>query len=78
MFNKRNLKVNVEVYRKLEIWYRDLHKKIKIYQSSLKNVYNSFANEKTGNARLFVDAESYFEDLYDSLMVAQESIFIAG
>lgn len=30
------------------------------------------------NARWLVDAESYYEDLYDKLMNAEESIYIAG
>lgn len=62
-----------------EIWYDLILTKIKLYQSSVKNIYDSFANEKNFcNARWFVDANSYFEDLHTKLMSAKESIYIAG
>ena len=48
-------------------------------ESNVKNIYESFANEKNScNARWFVEASTYFSDLYDQLMKAKESIYIAG
>jgi phospholipase D1/2 len=45
----------------------------------VKNIYDSFANEKyLCNTKWFVDAESYFDHLYDKLMSAKENIYIAG
>jgi phosphatidylserine/phosphatidylglycerophosphate/cardiolipin synthase-like enzyme len=62
-----------------EIWYDLIQTKIQLYQSSVKNLYDSFANEKNFcNAKWFVDADSYFEDLHEKLMSAKESIYIAG
>lgn len=45
----------------------------------MKNVYDSFANERSYcNAVWFVDAHDYFSHLYDNILRAKESIFIAG
>lgn len=53
--------------------------KVRNYQSSVKNIYNSFANEKHFcNAKWYVDADTYFSDLYDSLLSAKDTIYIAG
>jgi phospholipase D1/2 len=63
----------------METWYQILIKKIEDYHLSLKNVYDSFANERSlCNAKWFVDAHDYFSHLYDNILQAKESIFIAG
>ena len=61
-----------------EIWFNEISKKLSEYQNSVKNIFNSFSYEKEGNAKWFVDADDYFQDLYNNLMKAQESIYIAG
>ena len=46
---------------------------------SLTNDYNSFAYKKSSNyCQYFVDGKNYFEDLFQNLMNAKETIFIAG
>lgn len=63
----------------METWYQSLIKKIEDYHLSLKNIYDSFANQRTMcNATWFVDAHDYFSHLYDNILQAKESIFIAG
>jgi len=75
----RTLILKFEEEFEREIWFNVISLKVKEYQTSLKNNFNSFANEKYFcNARWFVDAESYYSDLYDSLMSAKETIYIAG
>jgi phospholipase D1/2 len=75
----RTLILKFEEEYEREIWFNIISQKVKEYQTSLKNVFNSFANEKQFcNARWFVDADSYYSDLYDSLMSANETIYIAG
>jgi phospholipase D1/2 len=62
-----------------ELWFDLISQKIKDYHSNVKNVMESFSNEKQMcNADWFVDAEDYFSHLYDNLLAAEESIYIAG
>ena len=75
----RTLILKFEEEFEREIWFNVISQKVKEYQNSLKNYFNSFANEKHFcNARWFVDAENYYSDLYNSLMSAKETIYIAG
>lgn len=63
----------------METWYQILIKKIENYHASLQNIYDSFANERGRcNALWFVDAHDYFSHLYDNILQANESIYIAG
>jgi phosphatidylserine/phosphatidylglycerophosphate/cardiolipin synthase-like enzyme len=62
-----------------EIWFDSINKAIQAYKNRVKNEYNSFANEKIHNyTKFFVDAEDYFSDLYDKILAAKDTIFIAG
>ena len=63
----------------MHTWYQILINKIDDYHLSLKNNYDSFANERSNcNANWFVDAHDYFSHLYDKMLTAKENIFIAG
>ena len=52
--------------------------KIKIHRLlGVKNNYNSFSQKKSSNyCHYFVDAKDYYEDLFQNLMDAKDSIFI--
>ena len=60
----------------------DISKKIKTKIHRLleySNDYDSFAYKKTSNyCHYFVDGEDYFEELFQILMSAKESIYISG
>lgn len=75
----RSLILKFETCFERETWLGLISSKIKEYQHNIKNTYDSFANEKyLCNAKWFVDAEDYFEDLFYKLTDAKESIYIAG
>ena len=49
----------------------------KVHRLLDSNKYNSFVSEKKSNyCQWFVDGKDYFEDLYEKLMEAKESIYI--
>ena len=76
---KKILIIKFEDELKMDTWYQIIIKKIEDYHLSLKNNYDSFASDRAlCNAKWFVDASEYFSHLHDNLLLAKESIFIAG
>jgi phospholipase D1/2 len=62
-----------------ELLIDEISRKVIKYQYSIRNIYNSFANEKDScNATWLVDGASYFEHLFETLQTAEETIYIAG
>ena len=77
-FLSRKLELTFCSFFERELFKQEFDKRILRYINSIKNnEYKAYTNEKARNlAFWFIDAKDYFEDLYEKLMDAKESIFI--
>ena len=74
----RLLELRFKTYFDRELWIQEIDKRIKKYKQLIKNnLYHAFTYEKKNNyADWFIDGQDYFEDLYEKLMDAKNTIFI--
>ena len=72
------LNLRYKTYFERELWMQEIEQRIKKFKQLIKNnKYKSFTYEKKNNyVHWFVDGRDYFEDLYEKLMDAHNSIFI--
>ena len=74
----RMLELKFKSYFERELWKLEIEKRITKFKNVVKfNQYKAYTNEKINNfAHWFIDGKDYFNDLYEKLMDAKESIFI--
>ena len=77
--NSMYLKLKFKNFFEKEYWRNELEKRKKNYELLYgKNKYNAYENKKKFNlCKWFVDGKDYFEDLFQKLMEAKSSIYIA-
>ena len=74
----RTLTLQFNSFFEREIWFEEINSRIEKFINSISsNIYQSYAIEKPMNlCHWFVDGKSYFEDLYEKLLNAKETVFI--
>ena len=74
----RTLSLKFKSYFEREIWFEEINSRVQKFVNSISsNIYKSYAIEKEMNlCHWFVDGKSYFEDLYEKLLNAKETVFI--
>ena len=74
----RTLKLKFESYFRRELWFEEINSRVQKYINSISsNIYQSYAIEKSMNlCHWFVDGKAYFEDLYEKLLNAKETVYI--
>ena len=77
-FLSRKLELSFSSFFERELFKQEFDRRILRYINLIKNnEYKAFTNEKARNlASWFIDGKDYFEDLFEKLMDAKESIFI--
>ena len=75
----RVLELKFKNYFERELWKQEIDKRINKFKNVIKyNKYKAYTNEKINNyAKWFIDGKDYFSDLYEELIDAKKSIFIA-
>ena len=75
----RVLELKFKSYFERELWKLEIDKRITKFKNVIKyNKYKAYTNEKINNyAKWFIDGKDYFNDLYEELIDAKKSIFIA-
>ncbi len=74
----RTLSLKFNSYFERESWFEEINSRVQKFKTSISsNIYKSYAIEKDMNlCHWFVDGKSYFEDLYEKLLNAKETVFI--